>query len=92
MPRYDRFVSLAGWLQHTAGDRPIALPCRVVAALMGTDKHQVSAWRGLAVREGFLRELEKARYEPGGKGKATTFRFADLAFLDALLKASRDCS
>jgi hypothetical protein len=77
-PRYDKFVALAGWLQHTAGDRSIMLPCREIAELMGTDKRQVSIWRGLAVEDGYLREVKPHKFIPGKKGEATEFRFLEM--------------
>ncbi len=75
-PGYDRFISLAGYLQITVGDRPILLPVKEVAELMGTDKHSISVWRRLAVEDGFLNEVTPAKFNPHGKGKATEFRVA----------------
>jgi hypothetical protein len=76
MPKYDRFISVAGWLQVTAGDRNILLPVRQIAALLGTDKCRVSIWRELAKKDGFLTVAEPhVFYRKLGTGRATRFRF-----------------
>lgn len=33
--------------------------------LMGTDKRQVSIWRGFAVEDGYLREVKPHKFIPG---------------------------
>lgn len=73
-PKYDRFISLCGWLQVTMGDRPIFLPVRQVAALLETDIRMVSLWRQAAVDEGFLEVVKEHEFRPGGRGRATEFR------------------
>jgi len=76
MPKYDRFVSVAGWLQVTVGDRNILLPVRQVASLLKTVPCRVSIWRELAKKDGYLAEA-KAHVFHGklGVGRATEFRF-----------------
>ena len=71
---YDRFVSVAYWLQKVVGDRDILLPVRQVAELLGTDKHRVKVWRDWAVADGFL-AVTQAHAFHGGVGRATQFRF-----------------
>jgi len=88
MVKYDRFVSLAGWLQVTVGDRNILLPVRQVAALLKTVPCRVSIWRELAKKDGYLAEA-KAHVFHGklGVGRATEFRF-DTARWDCLQAAA----
>jgi len=76
LPGYDRFVSLAGWLQVSMGDKPIMLPCRACAEILHTTARTVSSWRQWAVEDGFLKIQQEHRYHPGGESEATVFRFA----------------
>lgn len=92
MPKYDRFVSVAGWLQVTAGNRNILLPVRQVAELLSTDKyrtdkHRVSIWRELAKKDGFLAVAKQHVFRSGGVGRATEFRF-DVSRWDCLRAAA----
>jgi len=75
LPGYDRFISLAGWLQVSMGDRPIMLPCRACAEALKTTSRMVSIWRQWAVEDEFLKVQQEHRYHPGGKSEATVFRF-----------------
>lgn len=75
LPGYDRFVSLAGWLQVSMGDKPIMLPCRGCGEVLKTTARMVSLWRQWAIEDGFLKVQQEHRYHPGGKSEATVFRF-----------------
>jgi hypothetical protein len=75
MPQYNRFVSLAGWLQVSMGDRPIKLPCREVAEVLKSTPKMVSFWRQWAIEDEYLVKVKDHTYRPGGKGEATSFRF-----------------
>jgi len=88
MPKYDRFVSLAGWLQVTAGDRDILLPVRQVAALLSTVQCRVSIWRGLATKDGFLTVVEPHNR---GRGRATRFRFDTSRWACLMAAAASGC-
>jgi hypothetical protein len=74
---YVQFVSLAAWLQTSMPDRPIMLPCREVAAILGVSPITVSRYRKWAVEDGFLQEVRESEFRGKGKsGIATEFRFA----------------
>jgi hypothetical protein len=74
-PLYQRFISVAGWLQVQTGDRPIFLPTRNIAELLGCDQRTVSRLRTLAVQEGLLVQVKRHRFLSTGKSTATEFRF-----------------
>ena len=76
VPKYDRFVSLAGWLQVTMGDRPIMLPCHGVDEILKTTPNMVSVWRQWAIEDGFLKVTKPHSFHPHGRSEATEFRFA----------------
>jgi hypothetical protein len=73
--KYDAFVSVAGWLQVSMGDRPIMLPCRAVAEALKTTPKMISIWRQWAIEDEFLIVVKAHRFNPGGKSDATQFRF-----------------
>lgn len=73
-PGYDRFISFAGWLQVTMGDRPIYLPVREVAKMLKTDIRMVSMWRQMAIDDGFLVVSQEHNF---AARKATEFRVAE---------------
>jgi hypothetical protein len=70
--RYNRFLSIAGWLQVQRGNAPVYLPVEKLAKLLGVSARQVSTWRALAQRQGLLTETCPYRF----RQKATEFRFA----------------
>jgi hypothetical protein len=72
---YRRFISIAGWLQFTMGDRNIFLPIDKTSHILMCDRSWISKLRQLAVADGFLIKVKGHVYVPGGKGKATEFRF-----------------
>jgi hypothetical protein len=73
---YERFISLAGWLQVGMGDRPIMLPCREVGDLLSVQPMTISRYRKWAKEDGFLREVKGAKFGGRhGEGEATEFRF-----------------
>lgn len=89
---YAKFISLAGWLQVTMGDRPILLPVTAVAERLGTSEMTVSRYRETARRDGLLAKVRDHVYRPSGQGKATEFRFAVDQFptlLDAMQQSTR---
>jgi hypothetical protein len=71
---YEFFVGMAAHLQVTMGLRNIMLPCEVVDKVMDIDKGTVSRYRRWAVEDGYLEEIKKFKFRPGGAGKATEFR------------------
>jgi hypothetical protein len=73
---YQRFVSLAGWLQVLANGRVIYLPTRKLNSLLGCDHTMVSRLRKLAIQDGLLTVAKQHSFRPNGKGEATEFRFA----------------
>ena len=75
LPGYNRFVSLAGWLQVSMGDKPIMLPCRACAEVLKTTPRMVSLWRQWAIEDEFLVVIKSHAYHPNGKSEATVFRF-----------------
>jgi hypothetical protein len=89
---YASFISLAGWLQVVAGDRPIMVPVEDTAEILEVDPSCISRYRRWAVEDGFLKEV--GAYErPQGrrKGKATEFRFAVSLFPALAEVAHRGC-
>lgn len=73
-PTYDRFVSIAGWLQVLMGDKDILLPCGKTADLMKTTKNMVSIWRRWAIEDGYLVLVEQHKFNTDTKF-ASKFRF-----------------
>jgi hypothetical protein len=75
-PGYERFISLAGWLQVGMGNSYILLPVEEVAEVLEVKTATVSRYRRWAVEDGYLKEVEGyERPGKGHKGKATVFRF-----------------
>jgi hypothetical protein len=72
---YTRFVSVAYHLQLLVGDRPILLPCRPLADLLGTSAQTISMRRGFAEKDKFLVRHKEHKFRPGAGSKATEFRF-----------------
>jgi hypothetical protein len=72
---YQRFVSLAGWLQVLTKEKSIFLPTRTIGELLGCDPTSVSRLRRLAVRDELLIEVKRHRFRSSGKSEATEFRF-----------------
>jgi hypothetical protein len=72
---YQNFVSIAGWLQVTMGDRNIMLPCEKLAELLNCKPMTISRYRRWAVEDGLMRQVKEHRFKPGGGGDATEFRF-----------------
>jgi len=72
LDRYNRFISIAGWLQVQQGTRPVYLPVEKLAAILNVSPRAVSTWRAIAKRQGLLTEV--SAYERNHK--ATEFIFA----------------
>jgi len=70
--RYNKFLSIAGWLQVIRGDAPIVLPVERLAGELGVTAQHVSNWRQRAQQQGLLSEVK--RYV--AHKQATQFRFA----------------
>lgn len=70
--RYNKFLSIAGWLQIVRGAEPIILPVAKLAGELGVTAQMVSQWRQRAQRQGILSEVK--RYV--AHKQATQFRFA----------------
>lgn len=73
---YDRFISMAAWLQRHNGTEPIFLPCRLMASVLGCSAITLSRYRELATRAGLLRETRASEFHRGGESIATEFMFA----------------
>ncbi len=76
---YARFISTAGWLQDFVGDKNIMLPCELLGALLGVSAMHISRLRAMAVKDGYLREVEK---HSALRHRATEFRFSKERFPD----------
>lgn len=75
---YERFVSIAGWLQVAMGDRPIFLPVHELSVLLHVQPMTITRYRQWAIEDGLLRLAPggESKYNgPGRKGRATEFRF-----------------
>jgi hypothetical protein len=73
---YQRFISIAGWLQVGMGDRNILLPVEDLAEALGVQPMTVSRYRKWAEEDGFLKQVKGHVYKGKGRGgKATEFRF-----------------
>ena len=72
LERYNRFLSIAGWLQVQHDSESIHLPVEKLAKILNVTPQSVSTWRILAKRQGLL--TETAAYQRNKK--ATEFRFA----------------
>ena len=88
-PKYERFISLAGWLQVTVGDMTIKLPVEKVGALLGADPKQVSRWRIMGKKDEYLTVVRphKRPGPDGQSGEATAFRF-DISRFPILCRAA----
>lgn len=72
---YQRFLSLAAWLQVLVPEKAILLPTRKLDKLLGCDQRTISRLRKLAVQDRLLVIVKAHSYRSGG-GEATEFRFA----------------
>jgi len=72
LDRYNRFLSIAGWLQVLRGAEPVYLPVEKLAQILNVSPRSVSTWRAIAQRQGLLTVV--SAYER--RKKATEFRFA----------------
>lgn len=88
---YDLFVSLAGWLQVSMGNRPILLPCHKLAPMFSVDPKTISRWRKFALEDGYLKIVKEARFSSKGGSEATAFRF-DVSRWKCLSKAAESGS
>ena len=75
-PLFTRFISLAGELQLSMKDRPIMLPTRRVAMLLGCNQRTVSDLRRLAIQDRLLVVTQTHSFRSSGKRMATEFHFA----------------
>jgi len=73
---YDRFISLAGWLQRLMHGKGICLPTRTIAELLNCDQRTVSRLRKLAIQDGLLHVIKEHTFRSTGKSEATVFQFA----------------
>jgi len=69
--KYRRFLRVAEELQLAQGEQPILLPTTRLPSLLDTDQGQITRWRQLATKDGFLKQV--AKYKRGIK--ADEFRF-----------------
>ncbi len=96
---YQAFVSIAGWLQVCMGNRPIYLPCELIAnelSRLGFNggkchKTTVSYWRRMAITDGYLKEVKPHKFSSKGASRATEFRF-DVSIFEVLRKAAESGS
>lgn len=73
--RYVPFLNLCDQLQLINGRDPIALPVHDVGKRLGVSGATVGVYVRQAIKEQYLVLIGKHWYNPGGKGKARTFRF-----------------
>lgn len=73
---YKLFIAVCGWMCVSLGTDRIKIPCREFGELLGVRKDTVSSYRQRAERGGYLKIVKTHRFNPDGKGEATTFRFA----------------
>lgn len=73
---YDRFVSMAGWLQHSVGDKAILLPQKLLAEKLKVPPSLISNMTNQAIKNGYLTCVKKAI----PKRQAALYRF-DLKLL-----------
>lgn len=74
---YCRFLSIAGWLQVTMGDRAIMLPCEEMAKYLDVSPRAVTTYRQWAEKDGHIRTVKKHNHLAG---RATEFRFDTTRF------------
>jgi hypothetical protein len=84
---YQQFISIAGWLQVTMGDRNIMLPCEKLGEYLKCTPMTISRYRQWAVEDGLLTITKAHRFKAGGSGEATEFRF-DTSRYDCLAKTA----
>jgi len=80
LARYAKFVSIAGWLQVTMGNRSILLPVDRLGELMSVKPMTITRYRQAAVSDGYLRVIKEHCYT---RKTATEFRF-DVSRFSAL--------
>jgi len=73
---YQRFISLAGWLQKLRFEYVIYLPTRTIAEVLNCSQRTVSRLRRLATEDNLLTVVKEHTFRSTGKGEATEFRFA----------------
>lgn len=71
-PQYAQFVAFAGHLQRRSDGRPIFLPCRKVASVLGCTLTSVSRYRRMALKDGLMTTTAKYLHTDR---KADEFRF-----------------
>jgi hypothetical protein len=69
---YQRFVSIAGWLQVAMGDRAIMLPVIDVAKILGVQPRTVSTYRKWAIEDGFLCMMKRTSQRTRRRSSALT--------------------
>ncbi|MDY7107510.1 MAG: hypothetical protein SYC29_02635, partial [Planctomycetota bacterium] len=69
---YQRFLSIAGWLQVTRGNRNILLPCEKLSEPLRVKPGTISRYRKFAMDDGFLRLMKRHSFKDR---EATEFRF-----------------
>jgi hypothetical protein len=72
LARYSKFVSIAGWLQVTMGDRSVFLPVGKLSQILGVQPMTITRYRQTAEADRYLRVVKEHAYS---KGLATEFRF-----------------
>jgi hypothetical protein len=75
---YGQFISLAGALQLLMGDKPIMLPIRKVALILGCNPRTVSDLRKFAIQDRLLVVTQPHSFQSPlrHKNMATEFHFA----------------
>lgn len=92
-PGFNEFISLCAWLQVTVGNKPICLPCKKIAELLGVAPITISTWRRWAVLDNYLVQVREHAFRKAGTlTRATEFRF-DVSRWDLLSqKAAPGCA
>ena len=72
---YQMFISIAGWLQVTMGNRNIMLPCEKLSGYLNCQPMTISRYRRWGVDDGLLTVVKEHHFKSAGAGEATEFRF-----------------
>jgi hypothetical protein len=86
--KYADFLSVAGWLQVTMGNRPIMLPVEKLDKILGVEPMTISRYRKWAIEDKYVKEVRPYEFHGKGKGgKATEFYF-DVSRWKCLMEAA----
>ena len=82
---YRKFISVAGWLQVTAGDKNIVLPCDLLGQRFNVSAMTISRMRTWAVEDGYIKLVKAHRY---AAKSAAEYRF-NVRWYRCLMEAAK---